>query len=432
MTIKDRLNDHLNSIVLQYGQHQGLTKEEAAYFYIGPHEEVAPGVWHFYSLAHSITFICEDRLMQVDANIGFKAPEVIEQMRKITKLPIDSIAITHGHIDHCLGTWHYVRDNLDRGFGHPKVIAHKNLRDRIDKNKMMEGHRSGTDKKQFQFDMKLKEEFVYANVEFMDRLEVTVKDQSFLIVYGNGHTEDSIWVYNPERKVLCCGDLFQWTAPNVGNPYKMQRFALENAQALEEMAVQGADVLCPGHGPVIYGKEEIKTCLLTSARYLRTIQDHVVACLNKGMILEETVNTLEMPEDLLNSKWLPPLYGHPTFIAKGIFKRYAGYYSGRPAELFPPDYADIAKEMVALAGGSAPILERVHHLMEKGQVELACQLSEWLIESDPDNQEAWEQYGMLFKERAEKEFNMQARGTWNQAVRRAVSNLERLEAQATA
>jgi len=427
MKTKDVLKKHLDGIVLQYGNHQGLSKEEAAYFYIGPHEEVAPGVWHFYSLAHSITFICGDRLMQVDANIGFKAPEVIAEMRKVTELPIDSIAITHGHIDHCLGTWHYVQDNLDRGFQRPDVIAHRNLRARIDKNKMMEGHRSGTDKKQFQFDMKLKEEFVYANVEFTDRLEITINDQSFKIVYGNGHTEDSIWVYNPERKVLCCGDLFQWTAPNVGNPYKMQRFAIENAQALEEMAAQEAEVLCPGHGPVIYGKKEIKSCLHTAARYLYTIQDHVVGCLNKGMILEDTVNTLEMPEDLMNSKWLPPLYGHPVFIAKGIFKRYAGYYTGRPAELFPPNYADIGKEVVALAGGPQPTLDRVHTLKEKGKIELACQLSEWLIEADPDNHDAWEQYGILFKDRAEKEFNMQARGTWNQAVRRAVSNLERLE-----
>ena len=51
------LKTHLDGIVLQYGRHPGQTREEAAYFYIGPHEEVAPGVWHFYSLANSITFI---------------------------------------------------------------------------------------------------------------------------------------------------------------------------------------------------------------------------------------------------------------------------------------------------------------------------------------------------------------------------------------
>ena len=420
------LKQHLERIVLQYGHHPGLTKEQAAYFYIGPHEEVAPGVWHFYSLAHSIVFICGDRLMLVDANIGFKAPDVIADMRKITELPIDSIAITHGHVDHCLGTWHYVQDNLQRGYQRPNVIAHRNLRARIDKNKLMEAHRSETDKKQFQVDMDFKEEFVYANVEFTDRLEISVNDQSFLIVFGSGHTEDSIWVYNPERKVLCCGDLFQWTAPNVGNPYKMQRFALENAQTLEEMAGQGAEVLCPGHGPVIYGKEEIQNCLLTAARYLHFIQDHVVACLNKGMILEETVNSLDMPEALMNSKWLPPLYGHPVFIAKGIFKRYAGYYSGRPAELFPPDYAELGNEVVSLAGGAQAVIERARDLKMQGRLKLACQLAEWLIETEPDNNDAWELYGLLYKERAEGEVNMQARGAWNQAVRRAVANLERL------
>lgn len=421
------LKEHLNEIVLQYGHHPGLTKEEAAYFYIGPPEQVAPGVWHFYSLANSVTFICSDRLMQVDANIGFKAPEVILEMRKITDLPIDSIAITHGHVDHCLGTAHYIQDNLNRGFQRPRVIGHRHLRDRINKNILLDSHRIGTDKKQFQVDMAFKEEYVFPDVEFQERLEICVGDQRFLIVFAHGHTEDSIWIYNPERKVLCCGDLFQWTAPNVGNPYKMQRFALENALALEEMAALGAEVLCPGHGPVIYGRNETKECLLTSARYLHVIQDHVIACLNKGMILEETLNSLKMPDELAQSKWLPPIYGHPVFIARGIFKRYAGYYSGRPAELFPPDYADTGREVVFLAGGPDAVISRAKALGAKGQVELACQLAEWVIEGNPDHHEAWEVYGLLFKKRAEGEVNMQARGAWNQAVRRAVSNLDRLE-----
>lgn len=149
----------------------------------------------------------------------------------------------------------------------------------------------------------------------------------------------------------------------------------------------------------------------------------MVACLNKGMILEETVNSLEMPEELMNSKWLPPLYGHPVFIAKSIFKRYAGYYSGRPAELFPPDYAALGGEVVNLAGGAAPVIDRVRVLKAQGRIELACQLAEWLVETEMDNIEAWEIYGLLYKERAGAEFNMQARGAWNQAVRRAVANL---------
>ena len=426
MSTLDQLKEHLSQIVLQYGDHHGLSREEAAYFYIGPAEEVTPGVWHFYSVANSVTFICGHRLMQVDGNIGFKAPEVIAEMRKITEVPVDAIAVTHGHVDHCMGVYHYVQDNLKRGFPPPRVIGHRNLRERINKNKLLEGHRVGTDKRQFQVDFDQADLFVYPDIEFQDRLEISVGGESFLMVFASGHTEDSIWVYCPGRKVLCCGDLFQWTAPNVGNPFKMQRFALENARALEEMAALGAEVLCPGHGPVICGKEEIEICLLTAARYLHHIQEHVVRCLNKGMILEDTLVSLKMPDDLMTSKWLPPIYGHPVFIAQGIFKRYAGYYTGNPAELFRPSYAQESREVLALAGGAGSVITRAREIHSKGNMELACRLAEWVVKGKPNNREGWELYGLLFKERAQKEFNMQARGCWNSAVRKAVAALERL------
>ena len=192
------------------------------------------------------------------------------------------------------------------------------------------------------------------------------------------------------------------------------------------MAALGAEALCPGHGPVIYGREEIKACLLTTAQYLHHIQDHVVSCLNKGLILEETIARLKMPERLMNSNWLPPMYGHPVFIAKGIYKRYAGYYSGHPAELFPPCYADLSREVLSLTGGEHSLIERAKELRSEGKYELACQLLDWVVEGKPDSRVGWELYGLLFKERAEKEFNIQARGCWNSAVRKAVAALERL------
>lgn len=421
------LKRHLADIVLAFGHHPGKSREEAAYLYIGPPEEVAPGVFHVYSVANSVTFACGDRLLQVDCQLGFKAPEAIAAMRRHTDLPIDAIVVTHGHVDHCLGVAHYLQDNLDRGFARPRVVGHRSLRQRIDKHKLLEGHRIATDKRQFQVDFDLADLFVYPDVEFDDRLMLRLGDYPFLIVHGHGHTEDSVWVFDVKRRVLACGDLFQWTAPNLGNPFKMQRFALENAKACEEMAALGAEVLCPGHGPVVTGAGEVLDCLLTTARYLNFIQNHVVACLNKGMILEETINSLTLPEELAGSKWLPPVYGHPVFVARGVFKRYAGYYSGRPAELFPPNYAAVGREVIGLAGGAAAVLRRAVDLGGRGETALACQLAEWAVEAEPDNAEAWGVYGLLFKERAQAEVNVQARGCWNSAVRRAVANLERLQ-----
>ena len=178
MSVLEVLKKHMSGIVLAFGHHPGKNREDAAYVYVGPSEEVAPGVFHFYSVANSVTFVCGDRLLQVDCQLGFKAPEVIAQMRQRTELPIDSIVITHGHVDHCLGAQLYIDDNLKRGYARPRVIGHRHLRERINKNKLLEGHRIATDKRQFQVDFDLQDLFVYPDVEFMDRMMVALNDQT--------------------------------------------------------------------------------------------------------------------------------------------------------------------------------------------------------------------------------------------------------------
>ena len=53
----------------------------------GRPRRLLPGVYHFYSVANSVTFVCGDRLMQVDCNLDFKAKEVIKEMRQRTNFP---------------------------------------------------------------------------------------------------------------------------------------------------------------------------------------------------------------------------------------------------------------------------------------------------------------------------------------------------------
>jgi len=434
MNTLDVLKEHLSNLISPYGHHLGLTPEEAAYFYIGPAEEVAPGVYIFYSLGNSTTFICDGGLMQVDCHTYQHAPGIIKAVRERTDLPFETITITHGHVDHCGGIFHYAKDNERRSYPQPRVIGSSTLRKRMDRYKMMEGSRRYTNTRQFRPVPSQTEKvsepldimFVYPDTEFRDRLEITVGKDVFQLVFSGGHTDDAIWVYCRSRKVLCCGDEFQWGAPNLGNPYKVQRYAKESAEALEEMAACGAEVLCPGHGPVIYGKDEIKTCLLTVAHYNYHIQNHVVNCMNKGMFLEETINSLKMPDELLNSKWLRPLHGHPIFTARAIYHRYGGYYAGKPAGLIPPVYADISREVLSLANGTEAVITRAKELQAAGKIELACQVAEWAVEGDPQCKQGWELYGLLFKERAENEVNLQARGCWNTAVCNAVDALESL------
>ncbi|GAH23476.1 unnamed protein product, partial [marine sediment metagenome] len=83
-------------------------------------------------------------------------------------------------------------------------------------------------------------------------------DCTFNIYHDKGETDDSIWLWVPEKRLICAGDLMVSSFPNVGNPYKVQRYPKQWAIAMEKMMEKNAEYLIPGHGPLIKGKGRIQ------------------------------------------------------------------------------------------------------------------------------------------------------------------------------
>ena len=79
-------------------------------------------------------------------------------------------------------------------------------------------------------------------------------------------------MWNPEREIVCTGDLVIWAAPNAGNPQKVQRYPGEWARALRAMAAKRPRTLCPGHGgPVVDDPDKIQQMLVETAEFLEAI-----------------------------------------------------------------------------------------------------------------------------------------------------------------
>ncbi|UCE84914.1 MAG: alkyl sulfatase, partial [Deltaproteobacteria bacterium] len=105
----------------------------------------------------------------------------------------------------------------------------------------------------------------------------------------------------------------------------------------------------------------------TTARALRWLEDEVVRRLNEGQWYEEIVQAVDLPDDLRDSPYLRPVYGCPTFAVHAILRRYTGWYDGNPSNLFPSARADVAQEVLGLAGGPANVLERARALAAEKQ-----------------------------------------------------------------
>ena len=139
--------------------------------------------------------------------------------------------------------------------------------------------------------------------------------------------------------------------PNTGNPNKVQRYTLEWAKTLEAIAKCAPRYILPGHGPAYRGEELCKEVLSETARALRLIHDEVVRRLNDGEWPADIVEAdISIPADLVAKPYLQSIYGCVPFVVRDVIRRYAGWWSGEPSQMFPARRKERGEDIVALCG----------------------------------------------------------------------------------
>jgi alkyl sulfatase BDS1-like metallo-beta-lactamase superfamily hydrolase len=386
--------------------------------------EVAPRTIFFPYFGNVIALLTGEGIVLVDTSLAGNGAEILQELRKRTNLPVHTIVYTHGHIDHVGGVDHFIDDARERGHPRPRIISHHRVVDRLRRYERMAGQTLFVNSIQFGaplepgFEPPPASAFVYPDDTYDDRTTIEVGGETFELVHGIGETDDHTWVWAPQRNLVCAADFFIWSCPNIGNPWKVQRYAEGWAEGLEAIAAVHPALLLPGHGPPIEGEQAVQTASLDTARYLRSIHDQVVERMNRGQWLEQILREVEPPAELVDKPYLRPIYGHPKFIVHGVWRQYGGWYDGDPADFFAAATADQAAEIVKLAGAEN-LLARARELQAAGDLPLACHLVDWVRKADPQNRDACQLWRDLFQARAEMEGNMMARNTFRGAAREA-------------
>ena len=413
---------------LDYESAKGMAPEEAAFFYRGPSETVAEGVVFFPRQGNCTAFLCDGQILFVDTTPQWYAARTVDDLRKnYSQAPVETIVYTHGHIDHVTGAETFIADAQQLGHQRPRIIGHRDIAGRFDRYKRLAGQNNFINRVQFDLPEEVAAwstvSWTYPDTIYDDALAITVGGERFHLFHSRGETDDETWVWCPGRRVLRTGDTFVWSAPNAGNPYKVQRYAREWAHAFEQMAALRPQHLLPGHGPAMSGEEIIQDALLSTAALLLSIDEQVVAGMNEGKWLEDIIRQIELPPS--DKPWLRPIYDHPEFIARNVYRLYGGWYDGDPANILPAHSSDVAEALVA-AAGSEPILARARRLRDEGDLQLACHLVDFVRKGEPANAEAWQLWRDLFAARAESEQSLMARGAFYSAISEAERRLEEL------
>ena len=323
-------------------------------------------------------------LVFVDTAKPDTAAKTLAAIRRWDDSPVHTVIYTHGHIDHTSGIKVIDEEADARGTPRPRVIAHRNVLRRLSRYEATHGFNSIVQGQQFNYP-----HYLYPIGQrrpdeiYDDTLSLTIGGETIELFHGRGETDDATFVWLPERRVLVSGDFVIWMFPNVGNPRKVQRYAADWAAALRQMQVLQADVLIPGHGPVIFGRERANQVLCDGAEVLETLVRQTLALMNKGATLDTILHSVSAPKELLSKPWLRPKYDDPEFVVRGIWHLYAGWFDGNPAHLKPAPSAELASEIAALAGGATALANRAKVVAETGKTRLAAHLIELASDAAP-------------------------------------------------
>lgn len=383
-------------------------------------EEIEDGLLYIKSIASVAVLDSGDGLVMLDTGGFFDVDNVYSGVRGWRpSAPVSAAIYSHHHVDHVFGTRRFEEEAASKGWDAPVVYAHEDMPAHFDRYVKTAGWNGAINSRQFGAGLVKLEwptEYRHPDVTYSDAITFERGDLTFELRHARGETDDATWTWVPERKVLHPGDLFIWAVPNAGNPQKVQRYLSDWATALREMAALGPELMLAGHGLPIFGRDRIVAALTDTADLLDSIESQTIELMNLGKSLDEVIHTVEIPSRLRDKPYLQPVYDHPQFIVRNVWRRYGGWYDGEPDNLLPAPRAQQAKEWVALAGGVGPVLDRVRALVAEGDLRIACHLLEFAVLAEPASKEAHEVRAEVYAARAGQQTSSMARNILSHAA----------------
>ena len=383
---------------------------------VGEAEDVADRTWFVPSFANASALGTDEGLVMVDTGSAPFASHVHGQVRRFSRDRLHTAIYSHGHVDHVFGVGVFEEEATVEGWPAPRVVAHEALPKRFDRYVLTAGFNTWVNRRQFQLgdDFSWPTSYRYPDLTYRETLDLEVGGLRLELHHARGETDDHTWTWVPERKVLCCGDLFIWASPNAGNPQKVQRYPKEWANALRQMLTLGAEVLLPGHGWPLLGADRVREALTDTADLLDHLHDETVALMNAGATLDDVVHTVKAPPHLLDKPYLRPVYDEPEFVVRNTWRLYGGWWDGDPSHLKPAPASVLAQELASLVGGAEVLARRA---LEVDDLRLAGHLAELAVQADPPSRAAHEARAEVNRRRVAAEASTMSKGVFSWAQR---------------
>jgi alkyl sulfatase BDS1-like metallo-beta-lactamase superfamily hydrolase len=208
-----------------------------------------------------------------------------------------------------------------------------------------------------------------------------------LISAPDGETVDNLIVWMPKEKIAFTGNITGpvWNSMPFlctlrGDKLRMVWNYLKSMTTLRDL---GAEIIITGHGEPIRGKEQIRADIDRMIAAVGWLRDYT----HDGMIAGKTVHAMmrdvQLPDDLKIGEF----HGKVSWAVKTIWEEYSGWlhYEDGTTALYGVPRSAVNADLVELAGGVDPLINRARDHVEGGRPLEAIHLLDIALGVEPAN-----------------------------------------------
>ncbi|MFZ7101976.1 MAG: alkyl sulfatase dimerization domain-containing protein [Peptococcaceae bacterium] len=329
----------------------------------------------------------------VDTLEGTEGAEVLKaEFKELSSKPITTIIYTHSHQDHVGGASVFAEGN------NPEIICRHPFSGLLGPPAISTILRKRAGR-QFGYNLSSEERlniglgtgerlrgglgagFLPPTKQFSDeKLSLNIEGIQIELTAAPGETDDQLFLWLPEQKVLISADNYYKSFPNLyairGTPY---RDISAWVKSLDKMISKGAEYLLPGHSRPITGREKIKEVLTDYRDAIDFVLQESLKYINQGYTPDELVELVQLPSRLAEKPYLQEYYGTVPWTVRSIYTGYLGWFDGNPCNLFPLSPREEAEQMAELAGGVEKLYRKALQAAAAEKYQWTLQLTDYLL-----------------------------------------------------
>ena len=359
--------------------------------------EIVPNtVFHVMGYGHSNAsfIVANESVILVDTlDTDVRAAKLSGIIAEETDKPVRTILYTHGHPDHLGGASVFAGSQ-------PDVIAFAPARPLLARTEQLGNILNRRGIRQFGYELNdedaisqgigIREGFTVgegvrrplppSTVYAEEEVHLEIDGVHLTLHAAPGESEDQSFIWFDAHRVLFCGDNYYGCWPNLyairGGQY---RDVAAWVDSLDRLRQYPAEALLPGHTRPIVGREAVAGVLANFRNALDYVLTETLACMDRGMELEATVDKVKLPEEYGQLPYLQEFYGTVAWSVRAIYTGYLGWFDGNPTNLNPLSPHQRAEKSIELMGGKEAVSAAVSRALQFGDPQWALELADLLL-----------------------------------------------------